>query len=316
MPRAQVTGLVPASLALSEVSAEPEAVIEGWLPTGVITLMAAEPKAGKTTFAWHMAEAVLTGTPFAGREIVQPGPVLWVASDTSWRHELKTRHADERDGLYVPDESVLEGLKSYGVHKAAWQSAMKTLGEAAKAVGARLIVIDHLLGFAMNDGGVDKPEFVNPWLTQVAQVAEQSGAAVLVIMHNNNSGQIAHSYAIRAIPRHILRVKRGRGRKMSVTTKGNLYPDASYTFAYVSPEVCKFEADGTEPESPEGSGLTEERSASRASRRASQLEAVRADLAEAPAGLSTLAQATWLREQRGYTESVRTLTRRIDAAAQ
>lgn len=320
----RVAGLVSAPDALLAVSKEPTAIIDGLLPTGVITLLAADPKAGKTTMAWHLVEAVLTGTPFAGRPVRSAGAVLWIGSDAGWKHELKNRNAEAYPNLYFPDDETLRGLKCYGSDRAAWREAMNHIETAIKSAGIKLVVIDHLLGFAIGEDGADKPEFIKPWLESVSMIGEDCDIATLVLIHNSKTGQIPHSYAILAIVRHILKLRRGKERRISVATKGNLYPDSTLVFPYMSPEDYRFEVAAEVPvPAPESvdqkpvvkpkaeKAPKKDEGPSKAERVAAQLEAIRVDLAQAPSGLSTLAQATWLQDQRGYSDSLATLRRRI-----
>jgi hypothetical protein len=64
---------------LSDLLAEPDEVtpslVDGLLPYGGVSLLAARPKVGKTTLARYLARCVARGEPFLGRATVQ-GPVL------------------------------------------------------------------------------------------------------------------------------------------------------------------------------------------------------------------------------------------------
>lgn len=323
----RVAGLVAAPDALRDVPKEPDALIDGILPLGVMTLLAADPKAGKTTFGWHLVESVLTGTPFAGRPVHSPGPVLWIGSDAGWKHELRNRDAEKYPNLFFPDDETLRGLKSYASDRDAWRRAMTEIEAAIRVAGIRLVVIDHLLGFAIGEDGADKPEFIKPWMEAVSLVGEACNVATLVMIHNSKTGQIPHSYAILAIVRHILRLRRYKERRIVVTTKGNLYADSTLTFPFMSPEDYLFEVPAAsdhvevmtsesrpelgEPVLPSATKVKKVDGPSKADRTAAQLSAIRADLAAAPSDLSVLGQATWLRDERGYMDSLATLRRRI-----
>jgi hypothetical protein len=68
----------PLSLGPQAPQHDVDFVVEGLLPYAYLTILAAEPKTGKTAFATALAFAVATGQPFLGREVEQ-GPVLWLS---------------------------------------------------------------------------------------------------------------------------------------------------------------------------------------------------------------------------------------------
>src|SRR5439155_18507176 len=53
-------------------------LVEGLLPLGGLSLLAAKPKVGKSTLARNLALAVARGEPFLDRA-VRPGPVVYLA---------------------------------------------------------------------------------------------------------------------------------------------------------------------------------------------------------------------------------------------
>jgi archaellum biogenesis ATPase FlaH len=290
-------GVVPARTALAEIPAEPEALIDHLLPLGVITLLAGDPKAGKTTLTWHMVHSVLTGEPFADRDATQGG-VIWVGSDAGWRNELATRNAGSYDNLFFPNEETLRALKSYGSDRKAWREAVTSLTEEIKRHEVKLVVIDHLLGFAIGDDGADRPEHIKPWMDAISQVAEECNIAILVLVHNSKSGQVPHSYAILAIVRHILRLTRGKGKRITVATKGNLYQDSRVVFPYMSPE-------GYTLVEPVVSKTVAKETAN------STLESLRSKVKEAPKGLTVSGTVKWVKENSDFGLSDSTLRRRI-----
>jgi KaiC/GvpD/RAD55 family RecA-like ATPase len=286
---------VSAKTALAQTSPEPESLIDHLLPLGVITLLAADPKAGKTTFTWHMAQSVLTGEKFAERDATQ-GAVIWVGSDAGWKNELATRNAESYDNLFFPNEETLRALKSYGSDRQGWREAVKALSSEIVNTGAKLVVIDHLLGFAIGDDGADRPEHIKPWLDAISQVAEERNVAILVLVHNSKSGQVPHSYAILAIVRHILRLSRGKGRRITVSTKGNLYPDSRVIFPFMSPEKYTLE---------------ERTSTTAAVSNNDSASLLRSKVSQAPAGLSTSGLIKWIQANSDFKMSDSTLRRRL-----
>lgn len=65
-------------------------VVDQLLPHAYLTILAGEPKCGKTAFATALAIAVATGEPFLGHRTVQ-GPVLWLSLEEA---------EDERAALF------------------------------------------------------------------------------------------------------------------------------------------------------------------------------------------------------------------------
>jgi len=78
---------------LDDLLAEPDEKVawvwDGILPAGGLSVIAAKPKAGKSTLARNLAHCVVTGTEFLGRKVTQ-GPVLYMTFEEK-RAEVK-RH--------------------------------------------------------------------------------------------------------------------------------------------------------------------------------------------------------------------------------
>jgi len=53
-------------------------VVDQFLPNGYLTILAGDPKCGKTSFATTLALSVALGIPFLDREVTQ-GPVIWLS---------------------------------------------------------------------------------------------------------------------------------------------------------------------------------------------------------------------------------------------
>ena len=67
---------------LHERPTKPPFLVEDFLPQGYLTLLAGDPKVGKTCVATAIALAVATGQPFAGLQTIQ-SPVLWLSLEES-----------------------------------------------------------------------------------------------------------------------------------------------------------------------------------------------------------------------------------------
>lgn len=100
----------PLSLAPQPPAEPVPFVVENLLPLAYLTILAGEPKSGKTAFATALALAVATGQPFLGRR-TKPGPVLWLSLE---------ENPDERAAIYthIPEsvrlalhENPLEGME-------------------------------------------------------------------------------------------------------------------------------------------------------------------------------------------------------------
>lgn len=61
---------------LEEAEQEVPWILEGYLASGIFTLLVGPPKLGKTTFAYDAIVAIASGKPFLGRDVIQSNVLL------------------------------------------------------------------------------------------------------------------------------------------------------------------------------------------------------------------------------------------------
>ncbi len=151
---------------LAEQLEEVPWTVEGLLPSGGASILAAKPKVGKSTTARALALAVARGEPFLGRACAQ-GPVIYVA--------LEDKRGEVRDHFSVMGASD----EPIHLHIGAVPSdPNKVLAEWIEEHDPVLVIIDTLLRFVFvmdaNDYAV-----VNRALTPLLTLVRASGCHIL-----------------------------------------------------------------------------------------------------------------------------------------
>jgi AAA domain len=160
---------------LGELMREPDEpvswLVEELLPVGGLSLLAAKPKAGKSTLARCLALAVARGEPFLGRS-VSPGPVIYLALEEK-RSEVKKHFAD----------LGADGSESIHIHcAAAPQDALIALHDEIKRRRPALVIIDPILRMARVRDANDYAQVSNA-LEPLMSFAREYSAHVLMVYH-------------------------------------------------------------------------------------------------------------------------------------
>jgi len=148
------------------------------LPTGVLALLVAYPKVGKTTFAYDLALAVSRGEPFLGFPTKQ-GVVLILVAEEKQDHALQRLRdygLTKDDPVWVAGPSLHPSTPLY-----------RELRQFIKENGVALVLIDSLTPFALLEDENDNSEvqrFMNPPL----EIAHDTNAVILLIHHERKSG--------------------------------------------------------------------------------------------------------------------------------
>jgi hypothetical protein len=166
---------------LADLLNEPEEqaswLLEGILPAAGLSLLAAKPKTGKSTWARCLALAVGRGEPFLGRSTT-PGAVLYLALEEK-RAEVKSHfealgaRGDEPIHIHAgraPDGAVAAARDSVTEHKPV------------------LVIVDPLLKFTRVRDASDYAE-VTAKLEPLMVLARESGAHLLLVYHAGKSAR-------------------------------------------------------------------------------------------------------------------------------
>jgi hypothetical protein len=180
---------------LSEVA--PEQV--GWLwpgrvPYGKITILDGDPGTGKSALTMDLAARISAGRPLPDGIPCEPGGVVLLNAEDGLadtiRPRLEAAGADLDRVLAlatVPDGPSLESERLLSLPE-----DLGVLRRGIERVKARLVVVDPLMAFVSGSINSYKDQDVRRALAPLAMLAEETGAAVVVVRHlNQTTGQNA-----------------------------------------------------------------------------------------------------------------------------
>lgn len=159
----------------------------GRIPLGKMTVLDGDPGLGKSTLSLDIAARVTTGTPMPGEMKGRParGVVLLSAeddvstvigsrldaagADTSLVAAITTLpDGDDRRPMVLPDD-------------------VEWLRRAITSMDAALVVIDPLMAFMSDNTDSHKDQSVRKMLHRLSILAEETGAAILIVRHLNKT---------------------------------------------------------------------------------------------------------------------------------
>lgn len=202
----------------------PPMVIEELLPVGSITLVSGQPYSGKTFFALEAARAVATDAPFMGKwKVTRPGNVLIVEQDSpkyDTGRALWAMLAQGAAGEDPNEPSAVDNIRISwhpGLDLASRLDAMRII-ETANHMwsggvaeyqrvdvdaegnvtvspeqyeygydGASLIILDS--SRSLHRGKEDKSDDMEVVLQNIKFIREKTGAAIILIAHDNATGE-------------------------------------------------------------------------------------------------------------------------------
>ncbi|MFR4199597.1 MAG: DUF5720 family protein [Flavonifractor plautii] len=196
------------------------------IPFGKVTIVQGNPGEGKTTFALRLAAACTTGGTLPGMKPLPPFQVIYQTAEDGLGDTVKPRLMEaeaDLDRVLVIDEAKRElTLSDERIEKAIVQN------------GARLIILDPIQAYMGEKTDMNRANEVRPMFRRLADVAERTGCAVILIGHLNKAagGQSAYrglgSIDFRAAARSVLligRVKREPNVRVIIHDKSSLAPE-------------------------------------------------------------------------------------------
>ncbi|MGI6316441.1 MAG: AAA family ATPase [Christensenellales bacterium] len=211
---------------------------EPYIPFGKVTIVQGNPGEGKTTFALRLAAACTTGHTLPNMNPLPPFNVIYQTAEDGLGDTVKPRliEADaDLDRVLVIDEAKRElSLSDERIEKAITQT------------GARLIVLDPIQAYVGEKTDMNKANEIRPIFRRLADVAERTGCAVILIGHLNKAsgGQTAYrglgSIDFRAAARSVLlvgRVKREPNIRVIIHDKSSLAPEGKPIAFCLDPET-------------------------------------------------------------------------------
>lgn len=232
---------------------EPSAdqLVDGLLVRSAVTMVAGSSEAGKTTFCYHLALGVAAGRPtILGLPLhARTGRILWISAEGGWRQELKQREAitppelEARfDALGFDPDTGIDGALQLTYRKGRELDnyiEWSLLGQGIGPDVYDLVIVDHLTGFATSMSGESQNDAssIAPLLAALGSFATQTGAAVLLIHHNNRTGgEYAGSFYAKAGTRALIALTRdGRSGAVTLKATSNYFPELKMSIDQLIP---------------------------------------------------------------------------------
>src|SRR5215212_8272769 len=174
---------IQVGIILSEVQAETvEWLWERRIPLGKITVLDGDPDNGKSVLTTDLAARVTTGRPMPygfGKTFPQAGVVILSAEDGAGDTIRPCFDAAGGD----PSRVVILGNDDpFGIPE-----DLPELERAIKQVGAKLVIVDPIMAFLGENINSNSDKDVRSALKPLKQLAERSGAAVVIVRHLNKT---------------------------------------------------------------------------------------------------------------------------------
>lgn len=224
---------------MSEVDTQTvEWLWEPYIPFGKVTIVQGNPGEGKITFALRLAAACTTGRELPNMKPLPPFQVIYQTAEDGLGDTVKPRLIEaeaDLDRVLVIDEAKRELTLSD-----------ERIERAIRQTGARLIILDPIQAYMGEKTDMNRANEVRPMFRRLAEVAERTGCAVILIGHLNKAagGQSAYrglgSIDFRAAARSVLligRVKREPNVRVIVHDKSSLAPEGKPVAFCLDPET-------------------------------------------------------------------------------
>ncbi len=186
-PPTEIDPPIPVGRLLSTVQAEPvEWLWPGRIPLGKITLIDGDPGTGKSAMTMDLAARVSVGRAMPDGAPCEDGGVVLLNAEDGCADTIRPRleaaggNADlVLDLATVPDgdnERLLSIPKDLDI-----------IRRGIERVGAKLVIVDPLMAFLSGDVNSHHDQDVRRALAPLAKLAEETGAAVVVVRHLNKA---------------------------------------------------------------------------------------------------------------------------------
>ena len=183
---------------LTEVETLPiEWLWRGRIPFGKITILDGDPGVGKSLLALTIASCVSTGRPLPGSTFGWQGGVILITPEDSPEDTIKPRMEAvgcDPSQVHLLNTTVTYDAKTQEVYERplSLSQDLKDLEMGIIRNQAILVVIDPLMAVLGRNIDSSRDQDVREVLTPLAQIAERTGCAILIIRHLNK-GNSANS---------------------------------------------------------------------------------------------------------------------------
>jgi hypothetical protein len=224
---------------------------DGWLPFGVLAVLASDPGVGKTRFAADLLRRAYHALPWPdGTPATLPkgSKALWVAADNN-HPELGTLPG----AFGFPPEALVlntEKANPFGGTMLDLPEEVRRFERNVKLAGVQLAFIDTCLN--ATERSAHKPEDAVAFFKPLQEIAARLGVVLLALTHLNAEGAPLGRRIV-AQGRVVMQLERPdpegqpRRRKLHVTKSHSLYPPP----LGVTMEACGNQYDDRPPAPPE-----------------------------------------------------------------
>lgn len=174
---------------LSDV--RPERVTWLWrgrIPLGKLTLLDGDPDLGKSALTLDLAARVSTGAPMpldSISELGTPAGVVLLSAEDGLADTIRPRL--DAAGADTTRISALRFVLDGGSPRLPTLADLDQIRDAATEVAARLIAIDPFTAYLPDEVNGHRDQAVRRVLAPLGQLAEELGAAILLIRHLNKA---------------------------------------------------------------------------------------------------------------------------------
>ena len=227
----------PSTLKIQEI----RFIIDALVPSGTLTLLVGRDKSGKTLLSLDMVHAVRTGEPFLDYFAAVQGEVIALLMDDPpglVRERIIDNLGLSDDGLWIATHLDVDTDNP--------QRLLDALAEEAMTRKPALIVVDALYVLLQGAKQLHDAGEMRPLMRQLDRIAEESGAAVLLIHHPRKSDQeAAGSFVIRASAKSILQLSKPKAEEATegpedvgrrqLKVEGKFLAEATYALDFQGP---------------------------------------------------------------------------------
>jgi hypothetical protein len=167
----------------------------GWLPLGKLAVLDGDPGVGKSTLTIDIAARITTGEPMPDDQVSDldgPADVVIVSAEDGIADTLRPRaDAAGADATRVHMLHDVETVDDEGKERVDPWSMPRDLDVLERLVtetGARLVVIDPLNAVLHSSVDSYRDQDIRGALKPLARLAEETGAAVVVVRHLTKGG--------------------------------------------------------------------------------------------------------------------------------
>jgi hypothetical protein len=210
----------------------------GRIPLGRISLLVGRPGEGKSFLTVDAAARVSTGTPWPDKSECLKGDVLLISAEDDPHDTIRPRldaHYADVARVHLLSAVRFSDFNGKPAERAVSLADVRPIRQAVEQLSdCRLIIVDPIGSFLGGQTDAHRDNEVRSVLTPIAKLAEECGAAVLVVAHHRKAAAAVAddmtmgSRAFTGIARttwHLTRDSGDKNRRLFLPGKNNLGPE-------------------------------------------------------------------------------------------